>query len=224
MFRLGIAVALIAASAGEAKADDGDLSCREALTELGVSFESAKRRGVRDGVSLSGKIGGVLYRSYSKDKKLVIDCSLAVSLALSAPYFAANGITEVRYSSAYQRRYIRGTKRLSSHSFGLSIDLHTFRGAEVGKLTIRDDYEQGLGDNVDCVGDPLTEGGLVLRRVWCQLSRSELFRIILDPDFDADHYNHLHVEALPWDDRKDLDLIAERVARASAARARTAAR
>ena len=189
------------------------LECRDALRALGVPFDRASRRGITNGVSFSGKIGSVTYRSYKKGKKLIIDCSLAVSLALAAPYFEAQGVTDVRYSSAYQRRFIRGTKRLSRHSFGLAIDVHMFKGETIGSLTIRDDYEQGLGDDVDCVGEPLTEGGLVLRRLWCQLSRSELFRIVLDPDFDADHYNHFHVEALPWSERSDLDLIAERIAR-----------
>ncbi len=190
-----------------------ELDCRDVLTSLGASFELAGRRGISDGVALAGKIGSVTYRSYSEKTKLVIDCSLAVSLALAAPYFAALGVSEVRYSSAYQRRFIRGTKRLSRHSFGLAIDIHMFKGPAVGTLTIRDDYEQGLGDNVDCVGDALTQGGHLLRRLWCQLSRSELFRIVLDPDFDADHYNHFHVEALRWDNRTDLELIAERLAR-----------
>lgn len=195
------------------KSKTDSISCRDALTALGVDFERARRRGISDGISFSGKVGGVTYRSYKKGQALVLDCSLALSLVLAAPYFAAQGVTSVRYSSAYQRRKIRGTSRLSRHSFGLAIDIHTFSGDSIGTLTIRDDYEQGLGDNVDCVGEPLTAGGLTLRRLWCQFARSELFRIVLDPDFDADHYNHFHVEALPWKERTDLDLIAERIKR-----------
>ena len=60
--------------------------------------------------------------------------------------------------------------------------MHTFHTADYGALSVADDYEQGLGDNVDCIGQPLTVGGAVLRRIDCQLTRSQLFRIILDPD------------------------------------------
>ncbi len=202
-----------ASAKAKSKAAAAPRTCRQTLTALGVSFAAGHGNGIADAVKITGTIGRVSYRGYGKQKSLTVDCSLAVSLAIAAPYFAAQGVTSVRYSSAYQRRFIRGTKRLSRHSFGLAIDIHTFSGKTVGNLTIRDDYEQGLGDNVDCIGDPLTEGGLVLRRLWCQLQRSELFRIVLDPDFDADHYNHLHVEALPWAERLDLALIAERLNR-----------
>ena len=205
------------AKAGDKTPARPDIKCRDALGALGVTFERASRRGIADGVSFSGKVGGVTYRSYKKGQALVLDCSLVLSLALAAPYFAAQGITSVRYSSAYQRRHIRGTRRLSRHSFGLAIDIHTFTGDSIGTLKVKADYEQGLGDDMDCVGEPLTAGGLILRRLWCQFARSELFRIVLDPDFDADHYNHFHVEALPWDDRTDLDLIAERIRRAAQA-------
>jgi hypothetical protein len=184
--------------------------CREVLRGLGVDFARAHRRGIADGVEIRRPISGVTYHTHG-DQALVIDCSLAVSLALAAPYFAAQGLTQIHYSSAHDRRFIRGTRRLSRHSFGLAIDLNSFAGDSVGALTVRDDYEQGLGDSVDCVGRPLTSGGLILRRLVCQLSGSELFRIVLDPDFDADHFHHLHVEALPWDDRTDHDLLSERL-------------
>ena len=45
----------------------------------------------------------------------------------------------------------------------------------------------------------------MLRAVDCQVSRSGLFRIVLTPDYDGDHYNHFHLEALPWRERSDRD-------------------
>lgn len=215
-----VSVALISSIAaadtdsGRMPASEVGLSCTEVLDRLGVEYEPARRRNIAQGVAIGGDLGGVTFRSYG-GKPLVIDCSLAVSLALSAPFFAVHGITTVTYSSAYDRRRIRGTRRLSRHSFGLAIDIHTFAGDELEAVTVRDDYEQGLGDNIDCVGQPLTEGGRILRQVTCQLARSELYRIVLDPDYDADHYNHFHLEALPWDERVDQDVMVERLARRS---------
>ena len=61
-------------------------------------------------------------------------------------------------------------------------------------LTVKNDYEQGLGDDVDCVGRPLTDEGRILRTLACQFERSGLFDNVLDPDYDAHHYNHFHLD------------------------------
>lgn len=191
-----------AAETAEPIGSESRPSCLEALDALGVRYQRVRRRGIRTGVEVSGTIGGVEFRAYKKGVPLVVDCSLVYSLAMSAPYFLRHGIRVVRYSSAYDRRNIRGTNRPSRHSFGLAIDVHTLSTSD-HTYTVKNDYEQGLGDNVDCIGEPLTEAGRILRAVDCQLTRSELFRIVLTPDYDADHYNHFHLEALPWSDRSD---------------------
>ena len=177
--------------------------CLEALDELGVDYERARRRGIRLGVQVNGALQGIEFRAYKAGVPLVLDCSLVYSLARSGELLARHGIEVVRYSSAYDRRNIRGTRRPSRHSFGLAIDVHTFRTADGEVYTIKDDYEQGLGDNLDCIGEALTEAGQHLRAIDCLLTRSELYRVVLSPDFDADHYNHFHLEALPWDERTD---------------------
>jgi len=177
-------------------------SCRDELRAAGVDFRPATRRFIDDGVEITdGIIGGVEYRGY-RDAPLVLDCSLVVSLARAGRFLRFAGVERVTYSSAYQVRNIRGTRRKSRHSFGLAIDLHTFVG-DGFEYQVSADYEQGLGDNLDCIGAPLTRGGAVLRTLACQMARSELFRIILTPDYDAGHWNHFHIEALPWDERPD---------------------
>ena len=205
---LGILVA-----PGVARADAAD-ECLARLDDLDVDYERVSRRKVDVAVRIDGALGGVLYESYN-GKPLVIDCSLAYSLARAGRFLVAAGVERVTYSSAYDIRSIRGTRRPSRHSFGLAIDVHTFHAGDT-PLTVRDDYEQGLGDNVDCIGRPLTEAGALLKRLACQLDRSMLFRIILDPDFDAGHYNHFHLEALPWGEREDLRLYEGRVGGAGA--------
>jgi hypothetical protein len=54
------------------------------------------------------------------------------------------------------------------------------------------------------VGRPDNERAAAIRLLFCRFERSELFRIILGPDFDEDHRNHFHMEALPWKTRADL--------------------
>jgi hypothetical protein len=139
---------------------------------------------------------------------LVIDCSLAYSLARAGQFLLAFGIERAIYSSAYQRRMIRRTNRPSRHSYGLAIDVHTFEGAGGERWSLRDDFEPGLGDPRDCVGEPRTSGGAVLRALDCALRNAGLFRHVLDPDFDGEHAGHFHLEARPWAERDDRDPAA----------------
>jgi hypothetical protein len=185
----------LAATASTAVADP----CTEELTARQVAWKKASRSGIANAVEITGALGGVMVTA--SDHTLVIDCSLAVSLADAGRYFAALGIEQVVFSSAYSRRNVRGTNRPSKHSFGLAIDVHTFTGPDLGSLRIDRDYEQGLGDTVDCVGLPLTQGGAVLKVLQCQLVRSGLFHLVLSPDYDDAHHDHFHLEVKPWSER-----------------------
>ncbi len=177
--------------------------CYDELDARGVTWKHASRPGIAQGVEVTGPIGGVTYTS-DAHAPLVLDCSLVVSLAEAGRYFTAQGIDHATYSSAYQVRNVRGTNHRSKHSFGLALDVHTFSGPELGTLSVERDFEQGLGDDTDCIGDPLTEGGAILKTLECQLVRSGLFYLVLNPDYDSDHYNHFHLEARPWKDRAEL--------------------
>ena len=193
-----LVLVILAATASTAAADP----CKDELTTRGVSWKKASRSGIANAVEITGPLGGVVMSA--SDHVLVIDCSLAVSLAEAGRYLAALGIDQVTFSSAYARRNVRGTNRPSKHSYGLAIDVHTFSGPDLGSLRIDRDYEQGLGDTVDCVGLPLTQGGAVLKVLQCQLVRSGLFHLVLSPDYDDAHHDHFHLEVKPWGDRPAL--------------------
>ncbi len=204
----GIAAVVIASLASlmiapYARASSTKPVCLRALDDLGVRYDRVDREGIELGVRVRGDIGGVEYAAYH-DADLVLDCSLVYSLARAGAVLRAHGIERATYSSAYDRRNIRGSNRPSSHSFGLAIDVHEYDGDRPGLLRVEDDYEQGLGSDEDCLGRPLTEGGAILRSVHCRLEHSELFRFILSPDFDAHHFNHFHIEAEPWSEREDV--------------------
>jgi len=199
MRALAIAGAVLA-GASAAEADD---RCHDELTARGVSWKPARRSGIADAVEIRGPLGGIAWTPPGKDP-LVIDCSLAVSLAAAGPAFRAVGVTEARWSSGYSVRNVRGTDRRSKHSFGLAIDLPRLVGPELGLLTVSTDFEPGLGDSVDCVGQPMTQGGAVLKVLQCQLVRSGLFYLVLSPDYDDAHHDHFHLEARPWSRRPQL--------------------
>ncbi len=204
---VGLVAAAAPADAGKrgkrarvaAKAD-AEASCLAELDARGVAYVRAAKKGIAIGVEIQGPLGGVTYRA-SGGAALVIDCSLAVSLAEAGPYLVALGVDEAVFSSAYSRRNVRGTNKPSKHSFGLAIDVHQLVGATTGTLSVALDYEQGLGDGVDCLGQPLTAGGAILKTLQCQLARSGLFRLVLSPDYDDAHHDHFHLEARAWKDR-----------------------
>jgi hypothetical protein len=192
-----LASALIVVSAATASADPLP-TCTKELDARKISYRPARREGIAHGVEITGPLGGIRFTS---DQPLVIDCSLAVSLDEAGRYLRAQGIEKATFSSAYSRRNVRGTNRPSKHSFGLAIDVHTFHGPDIGVLNVDRDYEQGLGDDVDCVGKPQTQGGAILKLLQCQFVRSGLFHLVLSPDYDDQHHDHFHLEALPWSER-----------------------
>lgn len=193
---------VLASTSGAAPAvADSPGACYAELDARGVAYTRVKRAGIAQAVELSGSLGGVVHTG---PDALVIDCSLAVSLDEAARYAKALGIDELAFSSAHSRRNVRGTNRPSKHSYGLAIDVHGYSGAAVGTLSVARDYEQGLGDAVNCVGSPATQGGAVLKILQCQLVRSGLFHLVLSPDYDDAHHDHFHLEVKPWSERSEL--------------------
>lgn len=176
-------------------------SCLAELDRRKLSYRRITRRGIAIPVEVTGPLGGVEYRYH---EALVLDCSLVVSLDEAGHYLRDLGISTLTVASGHSRRNVRGTSRPSKHSFGLAVDVPTIEGPQLGSLRVDRDYEQGLGDDVDCVGAPLTAGGELLKIAQCQLVRSGLFYLVLSPDYDDAHHDHFHVEVRPWTAREQL--------------------
>jgi hypothetical protein len=199
--RLVWGMLVLSASSAWAQPKPDAASCKAELDARRVAWKPAARPGIANAVEITGPLGGVTYTTYNQP--LVIDCSLAVSLDEAGKYISSLGLDKAMFSSAYSRRTVRGTNRPSKHSFGLAIDVHSYSSSS-DTLRIDRDYEQGLGDDVDCVGKPLTQGGATLKILQCQLVRSGLFYLVLSPDYDDAHHDHLHLEVKPWSDRTEL--------------------
>lgn len=198
-----LCVAAPAAAERGPRVDPVAAACHRALDEAQVSWRPASRPGIAVGVEITGPLGGVTYVGAGRDP-LVVDCSLAVSLAAAGRYLTGLGLDRVRWVSAYSRRNIRGTDRPSNHSYGLAIDVSRLTGPAVGTLSVVADYEQGLGDAVDCLGQPMTQAGALLKVTQCQLVQSGLFFLVLSPDYDDAHHDHFHLEVKPWSERPAL--------------------
>ena len=196
-----LALVLVLLTVATAHADDKRASCYDELEARQVGFKKTKKPGIANAIEVTGTLGGV---EVVGEGALVIDCSLAVSLDEAGRYMRALGIEKAVFASAYSRRNVRGTNHPSKHSYGLAIDVSGFSGPDLGAMRVARDYEQGLGDAVDCVGIPMTQAGAVLKVLQCQLVRSGLFHLVLSPDYDDAHHDHFHLEVRPWRERAAL--------------------
>jgi hypothetical protein len=161
-------------------------------------------RGIRTPVEVIGPYQGIELRSRA-GRTALMDCELARALVEAAPVFRSVGISGLSFSGAYDYRRRRRGEQLSAHAHGLAIDVHELRGFG-GVLNVERDFERargwrGLrpadGDVEGCIGQPQTSAGRRLRRLVCELKHHSAFRVIATPDDDADHRDHIHLEAFP---------------------------
>lgn len=181
--------------------------CYDALDKLKIAYTALSApTDVAMPVEVDGPLGGVTFVAAADPQRpLVVDCSLVYSLAVAGAMLADEGVATAIFGDAYHHRVVKGTSRLSKHSFGLALDVHRFTDAAGRTLSVGADYEKGLGRGRDCLGRPDGDKARRLRLLWCRLERSELFKLVLDPDFDEDHRDHFHLQALPWAERDDLE-------------------
>jgi hypothetical protein len=186
--------------------DTADANCLRFLREHRVPFTLAPpTRGIVTPVEVTGSFAGIRLTPRGR-RSALMDCELGRALVEAAPVFRGVGLTELSFSGAYDYRNRRGTSRLSAHAAGLAIDVHELGGRH-GTVNIARDFERGVGRwrNLDpaegdvdgCIGSPRTSDGRRLRRLACRLKHHSAFRVIITPDDDRDHRDHLHLEAFP---------------------------
>ena len=183
-----------------------DANCLRYLREHQVPFTLAPpTRGIVTPVEVTGSFGGIRLTPRGR-RSALMDCELGRALVEAAPVFRGVGLTELSFSGAYDYRSRRGTGRLSAHAAGLAIDVHELTGRH-GTANVAKDFERGVGRwrNLDptegdldgCIGSPRTRDGRRLRRLVCRLKHHSAFRVVITPDDDRDHRDHLHLEAFP---------------------------
>lgn len=183
-----------------------DRECLSFLQTNGVPAAPAgSLPGVRTPVRITGAAGGVSLVPRGR-REPVMDCALARALFEAAPLFRSLGLEALEFSSAYDYRTRRHAEQLSAHAHGLAVDVHVFRGPRQ-RLEIERDFEKGVGQwrklragpgaLARCIGQPKTDAGATLRKLVCRLKLHTAFQIVVTPDDDADHRDHLHLEVHP---------------------------
>jgi hypothetical protein len=176
------------ASAVQSLRIPGGKRCLALLDDLKIPYKRLSPRGrVETPVAIGGAIGGVLYTQNGKPA-LTCDCRLALALHWAAPVFGAWHISEVEHYGAYSNRTTR-SGRSSLHADGLALDMARLKFPD-SSLSVLDAFGRGWG--AGC-----SEQAPALNQVVCQLRELGLFRELITPDHDADHYNHVHVAIVP---------------------------
>jgi hypothetical protein len=190
-------------SAPEAESDGPDSACLQWLNEHQIAYAPvAELAEVHTPIEVRGALGSVRLVPRA-GRAAVMDCGLARALFEAGPIFHELGIETLSFSGAYDHRLRRDGSRLSEHAHGLAIDVHVF-GTAAGPLDVARDFEAGAGAwrNLEpgdgalaaCIGEPRTPNGRALRMLACRLKLHSAFRVIITPDDDADHRDHLHLE------------------------------
>ncbi len=158
-------------------------------------------RGVATPLRLSGPVRGVRFRhadpAVRDDAVLesVADCPLALALDDLAYIVRQYAVTEVHYLSMYRRGY---TKPGVRHPAGRAVDVARVRFGDGSVYDVEQDFHGRIGGKTCGEGaTPPTKdtpGARFFRRVVCELDATRPFNLVLTPQHDWAHRNHLHLE------------------------------
>lgn len=174
-------------------------TCLGALEATGAEFRPAEPSngsvprdgcGMTEGVVVSRGPTGLAYRP-----PIEVSCVFALALPAieeAVRQVAAENLPEpirmVRTMGSYGCRTIRSIRspgRLSQHAFGNAIDVGVLEGATVRASVLRD----FRADSAE---------GRFLRGLAARLRAAGQLERVLDPDYDAAHRNHFHLEGHPF--------------------------
>ncbi|MBN2360846.1 MAG: extensin family protein [Deltaproteobacteria bacterium] len=136
-------------------------------------------------VLLASPLRGVEYRFERRPRPepVLVACEMALALVQFSELLVQLGIAEVEHAGTYNCRGVAGTRSLSGHGNALAIDVVALRRAGGGRVSVEDHWSGGTA-----------EQQRLLRQV-VERSRDErIFTLILTPDSNQAHADHLHLE------------------------------
>jgi hypothetical protein len=177
-------------------------SCETELERRHVPFIRAEPTlGVLAPVRLRGPLSGVSIHSLLAPAERerapleIFDCRLVLALDDFSAMVAKRGVVEMIHLSAYRPRSQFGcTPKYDGkqHCGALAVDLATFKRADGSTLGVQRDFHGRVGSST-CTGPPPNE----LWSIVCDAADRAFFNVILTPNFNAQHFNHIHVEVTP---------------------------
>lgn len=185
-----------------------DLSvCHRELAAMGAPFEPtvippASPAGVpdaecsvQDAVLLRGPILGVelLGTSGGAPAAMQTACEAGLALVDTVETMAPLGVVALRHYGSYNCRAISGTNEVSRHGYGDAIDFYGFVFEDGDELTYVDDW-------VHDDPSPSDPGAAWLRDRAAQWHDERIWNVLLTPDYNAAHDDHVHADLTPGSD------------------------
>jgi hypothetical protein len=179
-------------------------TCERELTQRNVAFVRAEpMTGVMAPVRLRGPMtGGVTIHSLLPPSQRehaameVFDCRLVLALDDFSSMISKRGIVEMIHLSAYRPRSQFGcTPKYDGkqHCGALAVDIASFKRADGSTLSVEKDFHGRVGLST-CTTHPAPNE---LWSIVCEAADRGIFNVILSPNYNAQHFNHLHVEVTP---------------------------
>jgi hypothetical protein len=178
--------------------------CEAELETRGIAFEAETARGVLVPIRLKGSLHGVEFRTNLGEEQRatslweIADCRLVLALDDFAAILAEHDIVEVRHYSMYRKPPDRWAddKLGTRHNGALALDAARFIRRDGTKLDVLDDFKgkrgsKTCGPKARKVKDP---AAIELREIVCAVVERHLFNVVLTPNFNRAHRNHLHLE------------------------------
>jgi hypothetical protein len=171
-------------------------ACEAELEHRGIAFARAEpTAGVLAPIRLAGPLHGVAMHSSHRRPDL-LDCRLALSLDDFAADLAQRDIVDVEWSSIYRTKAELGCTakyRGEQHCAALAVDVTSFTKRDGTRLVVARDFHGKLG-TLTCDSPPLNE----LWSIACESAGRE-FQVVLTPNWNTDHREHLHLELTTHD-------------------------
>jgi hypothetical protein len=177
-------------------------TCEGELRKRNVAFIAAGATpGVLAPLRLRGALsGGVTIHSLlpatARDTAAmeIFDCRLVLALDDFSGALAKRGVTEMIHLSAYRSRANNGcTPKYDGkqHCGALAVDIAEFRRRDGSSLNVQHDFHGKIGQPT-CPARPNELWSIV-----CDAADKATFNVMLTPNYNAQHFNHVHVEITP---------------------------
>lgn len=174
-------------------------ACEAELDRRQVPYQRVtEARGVIAPLRLTGPVSGVTFRSglSAAQRKTatieIFDCRLVLALDDFAKLLAKHDVVEVIHMSVYRpvsaKVALKGAGR--RHGGALAIDAGFFKTKDGKTLSVEKDFHGRIGAR-PC---PAPAAASELRHIACEAHDARLFNVLLTPDYNWAHRNHLHME------------------------------
>jgi hypothetical protein len=176
--------------------------CLAELSERGVPFERvAPTRGVETPIRFAGPVRGITFVQTFRPEldprapATVLDCRLGLAIDDLAVILARHQVIEVEYLSMWRPGFRRPGVR---HGAGRAIDVATVKLSDGASYSVQRDFQGRIGAQTCGYGaeEPRrpTDASAFWRTTVCELADLRSFNIVISPNYDRGHRDHLHLE------------------------------